>query len=300
MFPTPTITTPQHRNPSTMPKRPRLPSTSPSRKSSCLQSSSKANSWSREPIMLLPDAQKRSPRLRRLRNLRCQFLSILSIGQLCTVLLVSHRGEKRVLKIYIPPPTHQHRDAFKHEYYAYATLMSAVVKHASPHCYFALTLSVSELAHALTLSVIPHELSHLQQHHTSLQALLIEYIPCSVTLETYFKQPRCDPAVVGLAADALDKVHAAGVLHLDVEPRNALLMDSGKVCWIDFDVAKTTDQWCIPEEYWIEEKARVRWRLEEIGSERVGLSEQETDIQTRQDVVANVDVGVEVAGKAIC
>ncbi|KAF8539340.1 hypothetical protein BDD12DRAFT_882553 [Trichophaea hybrida] len=52
----------------------------------------------------------------------------------------------------------------------------------------------------------------------------------------------------------------------------------------------------IPDEYWDEEKARVRWRLEEeIRSERLGVSEQETVIQTGQDVVANADTG-----KAIC
>ncbi|KAF8533103.1 hypothetical protein BDD12DRAFT_900396 [Trichophaea hybrida] len=143
-------------------------------------------------------------------------------------------GTSSLVSSYITPPTHQHRDAFKHEYYVYATLMSAVATHAFPHCYSALTLSVSALAHALTLSVIPDELSHLQQHHTSLQALLIE-------------------SILGLATDALDKVHAAGVLHLDTEPRNALRLESGKVCWIDFYLAKTTDQWYIPNEYWNEE-----------------------------------------------
>ncbi|KAL2001942.1 hypothetical protein VTN02DRAFT_958 [Thermoascus thermophilus] len=82
-------------------------------------------------------------------------------------------------------------------------------------------------------------------------AVLIEYVPniCQINLSTFSEE-----RIAKLHA-ILRSIHAAGVYHGDLYPRNMMVqMDTDRVLWIDFDCAQTFPEGSIPErqQQWIQ------------------------------------------------
>ncbi|KAL3451373.1 hypothetical protein BJX65DRAFT_293393 [Aspergillus insuetus] len=72
------------------------------------------------------------------------------------------------------------------------------------------------------------------------KAILLEYIPDMEAMHwTNYTDAKRDNFIRGL-----EEIHAAGVIHDDLYPRNMMVIngDSAKAIWIDFDRAQTWDQ----------------------------------------------------------
>ena len=63
--------------------------------------------------------------------------------------------------------------------------------------------------------------------------------------------------------EALGRLHAAGVLHRDVELRNVMVTEEGEVRWIDFDCALTKNQFEICEAVFARERRKVEYLFRE-------------------------------------
>jgi hypothetical protein len=96
-----------------------------------------------------------------------------------------------------------------------------------------------------------------------LHAILLEYIPDAVRIDEDPSQ--LTPELALAAVDALRQVHSAGVLHMDVLPRNILVDRDMKVWLIDFDSARTTSHCDIDERwFWSEIRKMERLLLDDI------------------------------------
>jgi serine/threonine protein kinase len=87
----------------------------------------------------------------------------------------------------------------------------------------------------------------------SANAILLEYIPSATPLST----DNVTPEICRAALQQLERIHAAGVLHGDPLPRNLLVLEDGRVRWIDFDCAKTSAFWELEDCHFAAERRRV-------------------------------------------
>ena len=131
-----------------------------------------------------------------------------------------------------------------------------------PHCYGRIKpLQISELLPDVDLArYAPVFSERLAENGGYCAALLIEDLPgVPATAETL------TPRVLEKALQALAGIHAAGVLHFDIAPRNLLVSQDGEsVWWIDFDVSRNSVEWVIDDVEWGQEMARAEQELKDF------------------------------------
>jgi serine/threonine protein kinase len=117
--------------------------------------------------------------------------------------------------------------------------------------------------------------SPIKKHvsETPLCALLLEYIPNSVSIAAEPARLSNRPHLVTDILDRLRIIHSAGVLHNDPMPRNVLLDENDSVWWIDFGWSNVTTRSQIHDAWFQFELCRVECLLLEdvIPAERKGI-----------------------------
>lgn len=136
-------------------------------------------------------------------------------------------------------PPHPFR-LFEREKKAYAHLVhyGACDKGIVPKCYGWLELSNDDVENILSLPGISESLQSLKRDEGLPKALLLEYLPNATRISV-------DNISLELADAALRSfyhIHASYVVHRDVHGRNILVLEGGRVVWIDFDAAWTANE----------------------------------------------------------
>ncbi|KAF8241927.1 hypothetical protein K440DRAFT_640814 [Wilcoxina mikolae CBS 423.85] len=164
---------------------------------------------------------------------------------------------------YLPPHSPATRDAFAHEYTAYASLRAANIQPpCTPACIAAVLIAANTLPlQSLPPDVDPTPLKRLDRLNKPLKALLLEFIPNAVTLEEYPYPP--STVIEAKTKEVLGRLHAAGLLHWDVELRNVMVTDEGEVRWVDFDCAITKDKFELCEALFAQEKKKLEYVFKE-------------------------------------
>jgi hypothetical protein len=96
------------------------------------------------------------------------------------------------------------------------------------------------------------------------KALLLEYIPDMEAMHwTNYTDAKRDNLIRGL-----EEIHAAGVIHDEIHPRNMMVVkgDSEKAIWIDFDRAQTWDKDNLSDE----QKGWLRFESE-LAADQLGM-----------------------------
>src|SRR5207253_8820400 len=105
--------------------------------------------------------------------------------------------------------------------------------------------------------------------------VVMEHVP-GLTLQEFADQHRPSPRqaarLVAELARAVAYLHARGIIHQDIKPRNVLVDDQGRPRLIDFGLARLRHAWCDDTGDWIGGTAdymspeQARGRSDQIGT----------------------------------
>jgi serine/threonine protein kinase len=188
-------------------------------------------------------------------------------------------GSERILKVGAPTPKGR-ESPFVNEYVAYSALLHHKISRPPgesteprvvPYCYgFVALRDLREQMRCASDWKSPIK-KHLSKR--PLCALLLEYIPNSVSIAADPARLSNRPHLVTDILNALRIVHSAGVYHNDIMPRNVLLDENDGVWWIDFGWSRNTSMSQIHDAWYQRELRHVEVLLLEdvIPAERKGI-----------------------------